>query len=89
MFAKLTFLGEIISQQKVPVSKDIKLPELTEQLSKIGAEMLVECLRNLPHSLENAQPQCSEGVTYGIFNKVLMHTIIPCQNDFLYILTIT
>lgn len=57
--------GEIISQIRVPVSEDIKLPELTEQLSEYGAEMLVECIRSLPTSLENAQPQSSEGVTYG------------------------
>lgn len=47
------------------MSEDIKLPELTEQLSEYGAEMLVECIRSLPTSLENAQPQSSEGVTYG------------------------
>ncbi|KAF9815896.1 hypothetical protein SFRURICE_009794 [Spodoptera frugiperda] len=58
-------VGEIISQIRVPVSEDIKLPELTEQLSEYGAEMLVECIRSLPTSLENAQPQSSEGVTYA------------------------
>ncbi|XP_013164591.1 PREDICTED: methionyl-tRNA formyltransferase, mitochondrial [Papilio xuthus] len=58
-------VGEIISQEEVAVSNDIKLPELTEQLSTIGAEMLVDCLRHLPHSLENAQPQSNEGVTYA------------------------
>lgn len=47
------------------VSNDIKLPELTEELSTIGANMLVDCLRHLPHSLGNAQPQSNEGVTYG------------------------
>ena len=59
--------GEIISQIKVPVSKDIRLPELTEQLSEIGAEMLVDCIKTLPTSLENLQPQGSEGVTYGMY----------------------
>ncbi|CAG4993334.1 unnamed protein product [Parnassius apollo] len=58
-------VGEIISQKVVPVTKDIKLPELTKQLSSIGADMLVECLRNLPQSLENARPQSNEGVTYA------------------------
>ncbi|XP_061377418.1 methionyl-tRNA formyltransferase, mitochondrial isoform X1 [Danaus plexippus] len=58
-------VGEIISQQRVPVSDTIKLPELTRQFSDIGAKMLVNCLRNLPRSLENAQPQSNEGVTYA------------------------
>lgn len=58
--------GEIISQIKVPVSKDIRLPELTEQLSEFGAEMLVDCIRTLPKSLDNLQAQGSEGVTYGM-----------------------
>nr|XP_032512607.1 methionyl-tRNA formyltransferase, mitochondrial isoform X2 [Danaus plexippus plexippus] len=58
-------VGEIISQQRVPVSDTIKLPELTRQFSDIGAKMLVNCLKNLPRSLENAQPQSNEGVTYA------------------------
>ncbi|XP_045766100.1 methionyl-tRNA formyltransferase, mitochondrial [Maniola jurtina] len=58
-------VGEIISQRRVSIPEDIKLPELTQQLSDIGAEMLIECLRCLPASLENTQPQSNEGVTYA------------------------
>ncbi|XP_039750161.1 methionyl-tRNA formyltransferase, mitochondrial [Pararge aegeria] len=58
-------VGEIISQKRVPIPKDIKLPELTNQLSDIGAEMLIECLRCLPSSLQNTQPQSNEGVLYA------------------------
>ncbi|XP_047984137.1 methionyl-tRNA formyltransferase, mitochondrial isoform X2 [Leguminivora glycinivorella] len=58
-------VGEIISQRTVPVPKDILLPELTDQLSDIGADMLVECMRSLPESLANARPQSEEGVTYA------------------------
>lgn len=47
------------------VPADIRLPELTEQLSEIGADMLVDCISNLPRSLENVKPQGNEGVTYG------------------------
>lgn len=66
-FGKLS--GAIISQRKVSVSDDIKLPELTEQLSDIGADMLVDCLKTLPKSIENAQPQSAEGVTHGNTKK--------------------
>lgn len=59
--------GEIISQVKVPVSSDIKLPELTEKLSEMGADMLVDCIKRLPMSLINTMPQGSDGVTYGRF----------------------
>lgn len=58
-------VGEIISQVKVPVSEDVKLPELTDELSEIGADMLVDCIQSLPTSLTNARPQSSEGVTYA------------------------
>lgn len=68
------FLGEIISQRKVPVSKNIKLPELTKQLSDIGAEMLVECISTLPQSIENAKPQSEEGVTYGKLSEMKRFT---------------
>lgn len=60
------FSGAIISQRKVPVTEEIKLPELTGQLSDIGADMLVECLRAMPESMDNAQPQSKDGVTYGM-----------------------
>ncbi|CAG4919360.1 unnamed protein product [Colias eurytheme] len=58
-------VGEIISQKVVPVPNDILLPELTKQLSDIGGEMLVACMRALPTILDNAKPQSSEGVTYA------------------------
>ncbi|XP_073943098.1 methionyl-tRNA formyltransferase, mitochondrial isoform X2 [Choristoneura fumiferana] len=58
-------VGEIICQVKVPVAKDILLPELTDQLSEMGADMLVDCMRTLPESLANAKPQSLEGVTYA------------------------
>lgn len=69
--------GEIINQRKVLVPKDIKLPELTEQLSEIGADMLVECVRSLPVSLDNATPQSEEGVTYGVYET---NCVIPWQS---------
>ncbi|XP_026755580.1 methionyl-tRNA formyltransferase, mitochondrial [Galleria mellonella] len=63
--ANIFDVGEIISQKTVPLSKDIRLPELTKQLSEIGADMLVQCIKSLPESLTNAKPQSSEGVTYA------------------------
>lgn len=68
--------GEIISQKKISISKHIKLPELTERLSDIGADMLVDCLRTLPTSLKNAKPQSDEGVTYGKFELNIIIIII-------------
>ncbi|XP_059046129.1 methionyl-tRNA formyltransferase, mitochondrial isoform X2 [Achroia grisella] len=65
-------VGEIISQKIVPISQDIRLPELTEQLSEIGADMLVQCIESLPDSLTQTKPQSSEGVTYAKkINKTL------------------
>lgn len=58
--------GEIICQKKLAISKDVKLPELTEELSDMGADMLVECIKRLPDSLANAKPQSEDGVTYGL-----------------------
>ncbi|VVD02890.1 unnamed protein product, partial [Leptidea sinapis] len=58
-------VGEIISQQEVQVPEDILLPQLTTQLSDIGAEMLLDCLRCLPSSLDNAKPQSNHCVTYA------------------------
>lgn len=61
----------------MPVPTDIRLPDLTEQLSEIGADMLVDCIGNLPRSLENAQPQGDEGVTYG--KSILIEVLCTFQ----------
>lgn len=68
----------------MPVPIDIKLPELTEQLSEFGADMLVDCIRTLPRSLENAQPQSTEGVTYGMYNN--QRNLLPIIHSFILVM---
>ncbi|XP_023029566.2 methionyl-tRNA formyltransferase, mitochondrial [Leptinotarsa decemlineata] len=56
-------VGEIVAQERVPVPKNVFMPELRQRLGQLGAECLVKTLRNLPESLENARPQSNEKVT--------------------------
>lgn len=58
-------VGEIVSQCSVPVADDILMPDLHDTLSKHGADLLLDCINNLPHSIENAQPQNNSDATYG------------------------
>lgn len=62
-------IGEILAQKTIEIGPTQMMNELHKQLSVVGGELLLTCLRNLPNSLNNAMPQNSEGVTYGLNNK--------------------
>ncbi|KAL3276437.1 hypothetical protein HHI36_011820 [Cryptolaemus montrouzieri] len=57
--------GEIISQKSVEIREDMYMPELHQVLGIVGANELIECLRDLPNKLENAKPQSQENITYA------------------------
>jgi len=40
-------VGEVLANQRVAIPEDILMPELHDRLSKVGAELLVECVKNL------------------------------------------
>ncbi|CAG9769280.1 unnamed protein product [Ceutorhynchus assimilis] len=58
-------VGEILYQEKIAISHDIEMPELHEQLGKLGAKCLIDTLWNIDERLANSVPQPSEGVTYA------------------------
>lgn len=58
-------IGEMLLQQEIEISNDIKMPELYNKLSILGANILINCLQDLNYYLENAKMQPSLGVTQG------------------------
>lgn len=60
--------GDIISIKKTPINADTTYGLLISELSKIGADMIVETLDNLDDALNNACKQPEDGVT--IANKI-------------------
>nr|XP_020839175.1 methionyl-tRNA formyltransferase, mitochondrial isoform X1 [Phascolarctos cinereus] len=58
-------VGPIIKQETVPVPPQCTAKELETVLSRLGANMLISVLRNLPDSLKNERQQPAEGVTYA------------------------
>ncbi|KAF5286329.1 hypothetical protein FQA39_LY04227 [Lamprigera yunnana] len=58
-------IGEIISQTRVKILPQIKLPQLLDTLAELGANELIKVLEDLPFYLKQAKPQPQEGVTYG------------------------
>lgn len=63
--AKKMDVGEILSQRQVIVPDTVLMPELHDMLSKDGADLLLECIDNLPASISNARPQNNGDATYG------------------------
>uniref|UniRef100_A0A8C5UBS5 Methionyl-tRNA formyltransferase, mitochondrial n=1 Tax=Malurus cyaneus samueli TaxID=2593467 RepID=A0A8C5UBS5_9PASS len=58
-------VGPIIKQEEVAVPPRCTAQELEGMLAKIGANMLLAVLKNLPESLKNKKEQPKEGVTFA------------------------
>ncbi|XP_057287006.1 methionyl-tRNA formyltransferase, mitochondrial [Pezoporus wallicus] len=58
-------VGPIIKQEEFAVPPRCTAKELEVVLSKMGANMLISVLRNLPESLKNKKEQPEEGVTFA------------------------
>ncbi|XP_032273549.1 methionyl-tRNA formyltransferase, mitochondrial [Phoca vitulina] len=58
-------VGPILKQEAVPVPPKSTAKELEEVLSRLGANMLISVLKNLPESLSNGRQQPTEGVTHA------------------------
>lgn len=52
-------------QYRCPISPHDTAGELHERLARIGGELLVECVRDMPRCVLNAPKQPEEGATYG------------------------
>ncbi|NXU93506.1 FMT protein, partial [Xiphorhynchus elegans] len=57
-------VGPIIKQEEVAVPPCCTAQELEGMLAKMGANMLLAVLKNLPESLKNKKEQPKEGVTF-------------------------
>ncbi|KAL2790683.1 methionyl-tRNA formyltransferase, mitochondrial, partial [Daubentonia madagascariensis] len=58
-------VGPILKQETTPVPPASTAKELEAVLSRLGANMLISVLKNLPESLNNGREQPTEGVTYA------------------------
>lgn len=58
-------VGNIIMQESVPIGLKMLLPELHNQLSKVGAQLMLKSLVNIHELLETSTAQPLEGVTYA------------------------
>lgn len=59
-------IGEVLTTREIPISNEILMPELHEQLASLGAELLVECIQDL----DKYQPieQDNSLASYGKFS---------------------
>lgn len=56
--------GDIVRQYKCPIGTHETTPQLRVRLAEYGANLLMECIRDLPKCLEEARPQ-DDGVTHA------------------------
>lgn len=64
-------VGDVLAQKKILISDDVLMPELHDKLSKEGAELLVEVIRNLENI--KAIKQDDKLASYGNFNVILFN----------------
>ena len=55
--------GDIISMKSIEISETINHGELQQKMSDLGAEMIIETIKNIDEALANAKKQPTEGVT--------------------------
>lgn len=58
-------VGNILNVEKVEIDDQILLPELHDKLAQVGAQLMLDTLRNVHERLESSRPQPNEGVTYA------------------------
>ncbi|XP_062998731.1 methionyl-tRNA formyltransferase, mitochondrial [Elgaria multicarinata webbii] len=68
-------VGPIIKQETFAVPGHCSAKELESLLSKLGANMLIDVLQNLPESLKNKREQQKEGITFAPKVTVAMSCI--------------
>lgn len=56
-------VGEVLTNERVAITEDMKMPELHERLSSVGAALLVECIKDLNRyrPIEQNHSQASYG----------------------------
>lgn len=55
----------MILQKSVHIAPNVVMPDLRNTLANVGANLLIECLKDLPKKLSNATPQPDKFITYG------------------------
>ncbi|XP_072527507.1 methionyl-tRNA formyltransferase, mitochondrial [Salminus brasiliensis] len=58
-------VGPILSQELHPVPEKITAEELGSSLAVMGAQLLIDTLRNLPERIANRREQAKEGATFA------------------------
>lgn len=72
------FFLKILAQCKIEVPKNVLMPHLHDTLSNCGADLLLQCIEDLPKYIQNAQQQSQTGITYGNYS----HSIDSTQELF-------
>jgi len=57
--------GPVVMSERVPIGPDQTAGELTERLSRLGADLMVRALAALSRGALDARPQPKEGATYA------------------------
>ncbi|XP_077993985.1 methionyl-tRNA formyltransferase, mitochondrial-like, partial [Glandiceps talaboti] len=74
-------VGPIVLQRSVQVPSQCTTPQLSTVLSKLGANMLLETLHDLPAKITNARPQLKQGSTQARKITTSMSYIDWCQYE--------
>nr|XP_018901784.1 PREDICTED: methionyl-tRNA formyltransferase, mitochondrial-like [Bemisia tabaci] len=57
--------GDIVRQYRCSIAANETNPKLRERLAQHSADLLIECVRDLPKCLDHCHPQPKDGVTYA------------------------
>ena len=62
-------MGDIVRQYSVTIRAGESAKDLTTRLAELGAQLLMQCIRDLPRSVLLATPQSNKNVSYGKYDE--------------------
>jgi hypothetical protein len=77
-------VGDIVLQERCPITPTDTALMLKARLAELGAKLLQETLKDLPHCLHKSVPQPDFGITYGMSYSFASHlcTVVFQTNMF-------
>lgn len=61
-------VGEVLATQKVSISDDVLMPQLHDELASAGAELLIECVKDLNSYQSMKQDESKASYGECLFN---------------------
>ena len=75
-------IGDVLAVARCRIEPDELRPELESKLAKIGADLMLQVIKDMEFYRSNIEPQSEEQVTYGKLPSCLDLFLFKIKTDF-------